>query len=230
MKPKKLLAVCGACAVTGAPAAAALAAGGPTPAALAPHSPVTSALADRQAEHDVLRLARRRARVAHLRVRRGYVHRVQSWSPARLHRERRALRAEIRELRRTGDAPNVPVPAVLRSIAACESGGDPHAVGGGGSFRGKYQFRLRHVGARRRQRRSGRRARGRAGPSRGDALRPRRLVAVARVRRVDSLRRGGGPAPPPRVSGPPGNGPPKPPARGAPPPPAPPGAPPPPHP
>ena len=36
------------------------------------------------------------------------------------------------ELRRTGGAPNVPVPAVLQSIAACESGGDPHAVGGGG--------------------------------------------------------------------------------------------------
>jgi Transglycosylase-like domain len=140
MKPKKLLAVCGACAVTGAPGAAALAAGGPTPAALAPHSPVTSALANRQAEHDVLRLARRKARLAHIRVRPGYARRVQTWSPARLRRERRALRAEIRELRRTGGAPNVPVPAVLRSIAACESGGDPHAVGGGGSFRGKYQF------------------------------------------------------------------------------------------
>ena len=140
MKPKKLLAVCGACAVTGAPAAAALAAGGPTPAALAPHSPVASVLADRRAEQDVLRLARRKARAAHTRVRPGYVHRVQTWSPARLRRERRTLRAEIRELRRTGGAPNVPLPAVLRSIAACESGGDPHAVGGGGSFRGKYQF------------------------------------------------------------------------------------------
>jgi len=47
MKPKKLLAVCGACAVTGAPAAAALAAGDPAPAPLAPHSPVASALAHR---------------------------------------------------------------------------------------------------------------------------------------------------------------------------------------
>jgi Transglycosylase-like domain len=28
----------------------------------------------------------------------------------------------------------------LESIAACESGGDPSAVGGGGAFRGKYQF------------------------------------------------------------------------------------------
>ena len=30
--------------------------------------------------------------------------------------------------------------APLQSIAACESGGDPGAVGGGGQFRGKYQF------------------------------------------------------------------------------------------
>lgn len=28
----------------------------------------------------------------------------------------------------------------LQSIAACESGGDPSAVGGGGAYRGKYQF------------------------------------------------------------------------------------------
>jgi hypothetical protein len=142
MKPKQLLAVCGACAVTGAPAAAALAAAGPAPApaTLAPRSPVASALAHRQAEHGVLRLARRRARLAHTRVRPGYVRRVQTWSLARLRRERRSLRAAIRELRRTGGAPAVAVPAVLQSIAACESGGDPHAVGGGGSFRGKYQF------------------------------------------------------------------------------------------
>ena len=28
----------------------------------------------------------------------------------------------------------------LEAIAACESGGNPSAIGGGGSFRGKYQF------------------------------------------------------------------------------------------
>ena len=31
-------------------------------------------------------------------------------------------------------------PAHLQAIAACESGGDPRAVGGGGLYRGKYQF------------------------------------------------------------------------------------------
>ena len=28
----------------------------------------------------------------------------------------------------------------LEAIAQCESGGDPSAIGGGGAFRGKYQF------------------------------------------------------------------------------------------
>jgi hypothetical protein len=33
-----------------------------------------------------------------------------------------------------------PAPPQLEAIAACESGGNPSAVGGGGQFRGKYQF------------------------------------------------------------------------------------------
>jgi Transglycosylase-like domain len=32
------------------------------------------------------------------------------------------------------------VKAQLDKIAACESGGDPKAIGGGGTYRGKYQF------------------------------------------------------------------------------------------
>jgi hypothetical protein len=28
----------------------------------------------------------------------------------------------------------------VRGIAQCESGGNPGAIGGGGAFRGKYQF------------------------------------------------------------------------------------------
>jgi hypothetical protein len=59
-----------------------------------------------------------------------------------LRREHRALRRELRRLRRLAHqgstAPNVP--PVLQSIAQCESGGNPAAIGGGGSFRGKYQF------------------------------------------------------------------------------------------
>jgi Transglycosylase-like domain len=57
------------------------------------------------------------------------------------------LRRSIRVLKRmaapasagtsvSGAAPS----AELQAIAACESGGDPTAVGGGGLYRGKYQF------------------------------------------------------------------------------------------
>jgi Transglycosylase-like domain len=34
----------------------------------------------------------------------------------------------------------VTVPPILRRIAECESHGDPKSIGGGGMYRGKYQF------------------------------------------------------------------------------------------
>jgi peptidoglycan hydrolase-like protein with peptidoglycan-binding domain len=43
-----------------------------------------------------------------------------------------------RSLRRTSIS--VQLPAVLKRIAECESGGDPTAVSAGGRYRGKYQF------------------------------------------------------------------------------------------
>jgi hypothetical protein len=59
---------------------------------------------------------------------------VRSWSLPRLRRANAALR----------HAPSQRVPAqlagTLTAIAACESHGNPRAVGGGGAFRGKYQF------------------------------------------------------------------------------------------
>ena len=39
-----------------------------------------------------------------------------------------------------GAAMAPPANATLEAIAACESGGDPTALGGGGLYRGKYQF------------------------------------------------------------------------------------------
>ncbi len=36
--------------------------------------------------------------------------------------------------------PGGPSQAILGRIASCESGGNPRSIGGGGSFRGKYQF------------------------------------------------------------------------------------------
>jgi hypothetical protein len=62
---------------------------------------------------------------------------------------REAKREELRRstwiLRRmTAPAPAAPATTetngTLEAIAACESGGDPTAIGGGGIYRGKYQF------------------------------------------------------------------------------------------
>jgi hypothetical protein len=51
------------------------------------------------------------------------------------------LRRSIGVLKRMS-APAAASPArpQLEAIAACESGGDPTAIGGGGLYRGKYQF------------------------------------------------------------------------------------------
>jgi hypothetical protein len=49
----------------------------------------------------------------------------------------RAKRARAAGTTTTGGSPASPQ---LQAIAACESGGNPSAVGGGGQFRGKYQF------------------------------------------------------------------------------------------
>jgi hypothetical protein len=56
----------------------------------------------------------------------------------RLRRMHVRLKHDRAELRRAAAAP--PVSGTLQAIAACESGGDPGAIGGGGAFRGKYQF------------------------------------------------------------------------------------------
>ena len=44
-----------------------------------------------------------------------------------------------RSLRRTSGN-SVQLPAILRRIAECESGGNPRAISPGGTYRGKYQF------------------------------------------------------------------------------------------
>ncbi|HEU4978244.1 MAG TPA: transglycosylase family protein [Solirubrobacteraceae bacterium] len=63
-------------------------------------------------------------------------------STAQLLRREHRLRHEARSLRAASasSTSSVAVPAALQAIAACESGGDPHAIGGGGAYRGKYQF------------------------------------------------------------------------------------------
>jgi hypothetical protein len=59
---------------------------------------------------------------------------------ADIRREARAQHsAAIRRAKRDA-RPAVVVPPQLQAIAACESGGNPRAIGGGGAYRGKYQF------------------------------------------------------------------------------------------
>jgi hypothetical protein len=64
-------------------------------------------------------------------------------------RIRSATKVELRRSISVLERMTAPVPvagtstapsAELEAIAACESGGDPTAVGGGGLYRGKYQF------------------------------------------------------------------------------------------
>ncbi len=66
------------------------------------------------------------------------------WSSRALLRQNRKLGKRIRKVRadlrdqRAGLTPAVR--AALERIAACESHGNPRAIGGGGAYRGKYQF------------------------------------------------------------------------------------------
>jgi hypothetical protein len=65
---------------------------------------------------------------------------------AQFRRVERALRARRAKLaaRRAAHARNAtytgPLAGVLAKIAACESGGNPAAIGGGGAYRGAYQM------------------------------------------------------------------------------------------
>ena len=62
-----------------------------------------------------------------------------SWQRAK--RELRKTKRERRKAARKAAAtPQVATPPQLAAIAQCESHGDPHAIGGGGTYRGKYQF------------------------------------------------------------------------------------------
>jgi hypothetical protein len=84
-------------------------------------------------------LVRRDARLARA------VHRLGGDAPSRRALDRMSNRALRRlHIRLTRDERQLkaapPVTGTLQAIAACESGGDPHAIGGGGAFRGKYQF------------------------------------------------------------------------------------------
>ena len=54
-------------------------------------------------------------------------------------RDRATARRHRKRAHRRSQSSGGASPA-LQAIAACESGGNPRAIGGGGTFRGKYQF------------------------------------------------------------------------------------------
>jgi hypothetical protein len=114
-----------------------------------------------------VRLARRLAHVKGEHLPKGYAHELRGWpmdalerhesrlrrAIVRAHREAREERRRRRAAERAARAAAAAAPgsvapaaggstasAPLQAIAACESGGNPSAVGGGGQFRGKYQF------------------------------------------------------------------------------------------
>jgi hypothetical protein len=70
--------------------------------------------------------------------------RLRGDSPADLRERIRSTRRELRATKRAAATPaaaaNTTAAPHLEAIAACESGGDPTAIGGGGAYRGKYQF------------------------------------------------------------------------------------------
>lgn len=61
------------------------------------------------------------------------------WPDRKLRRASGKLRRRIRRVRNHIRATSA-VRGTLERIAACESHGNPRAIGGGGAFRGKYQF------------------------------------------------------------------------------------------
>ncbi|MDX6690708.1 MAG: resuscitation-promoting factor RpfE [Solirubrobacteraceae bacterium] len=70
---------------------------------------------------------------------------MRTHTPEQLRAETRALRHKVRKLRsaarrRTGGAPDIPIPAALKAIAQCESHSNPRAIDASGTYRGKYQF------------------------------------------------------------------------------------------
>ena len=141
--PKNILLGASLMAVLGTPAAIAV--------ADTPHSkhnqPKAHASAARIASHRTLldralRLSRKEARMRGAHLRPGYRSALNSWPNERLRGRIDTLQRRIREMKRWGSLPPV-TPAErskLSRIAQCESGGNPHAVGGGGRYRGLFQF------------------------------------------------------------------------------------------
>jgi Transglycosylase-like domain len=87
---------------------------------------------------DHVQLAHKVARAGGQKLNPGRVDRVRTFTRPRLRAENRVLSRKLHKLQ--GANAGGSASPQLEAIAACESGGDPHSIGGGGAFRGKYQF------------------------------------------------------------------------------------------
>jgi Ni/Co efflux regulator RcnB len=135
MRSKTVVVAVGVVAAIAGPAASAAADAG-TPQAQS--ASAQRAAAHRQHVTRTMRLARKEARLRGTHLRPGYRRAISGWSNQKLMGRERSLARSIRELRSFYVAPAMK--SRLARIAQCESGGNPHAVGGGGKFRGLFQF------------------------------------------------------------------------------------------
>jgi hypothetical protein len=91
-----------------------------------------------------VKAARLAAKVHHHRKARGDNAAIQiRWSNHKIGQEVHALERRIKRLRaarRARSGLTAAIRVILQRIAAGESHGNPRAIGGGGAFRGKYQF------------------------------------------------------------------------------------------
>jgi Transglycosylase-like domain len=85
-------------------------------------------------------LARKLASARDRKVAHDLADRVGAFSRPRLRAENAQLAHQVRKLAGSTAGGGSTASPQLEAIAACESGGDPHSIGGGGAFRGKYQF------------------------------------------------------------------------------------------
>jgi hypothetical protein len=143
MRTRALVAL-SAAAAAATPTATALAAepAGPAtdvaPAALAPDFAGDATLRQQMRRHLRERLVARYVRTA-----RRHDHKpsgkARSWSNRRLRAEVHGLRHPPKPKPKPRSGAGGPT-GHLAAIAQCESGGDPRAIGGGGTYRGMYQF------------------------------------------------------------------------------------------
>lgn len=98
-----------------------------------------------------VRLARLIARHNDKRLERSYERRAHARELDALQRSNYRLKRQLRSLRMEGTwyrkAYRLVPASTLRSIATCESHGNPRAIGGGGRYRGMYQMTFQIWGA-----------------------------------------------------------------------------------